>query len=169
VLLKLSTLSEIDPVVYRNTLQIASHIPASAWTSASTTSPEQAGIFTTLSEAHRVTQMIRKQLRQIGILTGVPIEPDVQGRILDRSVSLNGVIGGGIPGAGGYDALWLLIIDVGDEQVLKSVEALWATSESLQITPLTAVESRRGGTAVERLSSVPVLESVLNSLTRDND
>jgi len=41
---------------------------------------------------------IRAQMRQMGTLSGVPIEPVEQTRLLDTCVSLAGVIGGGVPG-----------------------------------------------------------------------
>jgi phosphomevalonate kinase len=43
--------------------------------------------------------------------TGVPIEPSVQTELLDSVSELEGVIGGVVPGAGGYDAIAILIRD----------------------------------------------------------
>lgn len=43
--------------------------------------------------------------------TGVPIEPEVQTELLNTLSQIDGVIGGVVPGAGGYDALVLLVKD----------------------------------------------------------
>jgi len=37
-------------------------------------------------------------MKQMGDLSGVPIEPAEQTRLLDICISLPGVIGGGVPG-----------------------------------------------------------------------
>lgn len=37
-------------------------------------------------------------MRQMGTLSGVPIEPAEQTRLLDTCISQAGVIGGGVPG-----------------------------------------------------------------------
>lgn len=41
----------------------------------------------------------------------VPIEPEEQTALLDECSAIPGVIGGVVPGAGGYDAIALLIVD----------------------------------------------------------
>ncbi|KAK2745466.1 phosphomevalonate kinase [Onygenales sp. PD_40] len=53
----------------------------------------------------------RSLLRTMSKETGVPIEPRVQTELLDRLSELDGVIGGVVPGAGGYDAVALLVRD----------------------------------------------------------
>ena len=37
-------------------------------------------------------------MREMGTLSGVPIEPEEQTRLLDTCTALPGVIGGGVPG-----------------------------------------------------------------------
>jgi phosphomevalonate kinase len=51
----------------------------------------------------------RKLIRQMSVASGVPIEPPQQTKLLDYCSSLNGVIGGVVPGAGGFDAIVLLV------------------------------------------------------------
>lgn len=53
----------------------------------------------------------RAFIRQMSQASGVPIEPPPQTRLLDYCSTLDGVIGGVVPGAGGYDAIVLLIKD----------------------------------------------------------
>ena len=68
------------------------------------------------SELSFAYREIRRLLKQMGNEAGVPIEPDCQGELIDRLVALNGdkVLFGGVPGAGGYDAIFLCSI-VGSE------------------------------------------------------
>ena len=54
---------------------------------------------------------IRKNIRAMGEKSGVPIEPPAQTKLLDACEGVEGVVGGTVPGAGGYDAIALLIED----------------------------------------------------------
>lgn len=54
---------------------------------------------------------IRKNIRAMGEKSGVPIEPPAQTKLLDACEGVPGVVGGTVPGAGGYDAIALLIED----------------------------------------------------------
>lgn len=62
---------------------------------------------------------IRSLIREMSTRAGVPIEPRVQTDLLDACSRLSGVIGGMVPGAGGYDAIALLIKD--EEEVVQNV------------------------------------------------
>jgi phosphomevalonate kinase len=52
---------------------------------------------------------IRKLIRDMSNKSDVPIEPESQTKLLDACTSLDSVIGGVVPGAGGYDAIALLV------------------------------------------------------------
>ncbi|POS88292.1 hypothetical protein EPUL_000084 [Erysiphe pulchra] len=55
-------------------------------------------------------EKIRREIRKMSTLSGVPIEPPEQTALLDAiNSNVEGVIGGVVPGAGGYDAIVLLI------------------------------------------------------------
>ena len=54
---------------------------------------------------------IRSLIREMSIKSGVPIEPDVQTKLIDACCRLPGVVGGVVPGAGGYDAVVFLVED----------------------------------------------------------
>lgn len=54
---------------------------------------------------------IRNGIRAMSEKSGVPIEPPPQTELLDACEKVPGVIGGVVPGAGGYDAISLLIED----------------------------------------------------------
>ncbi|KAJ5855608.1 Phosphomevalonate kinase eukaryotic [Penicillium soppii] len=63
------------------------------------------------SDIRSLIQGTRQYIRTMTQQTGVPIEPSVQTELLDSVSELEGVIGGVVPGAGGYDAIALLIQD----------------------------------------------------------
>ena len=52
---------------------------------------------------------IRSLVREMSAKVGVPIEPEVQTMLLDGCGQMPGVIGGVVPGAGGFDAIALLV------------------------------------------------------------
>ena len=63
---------------------------------------------------------IREKIRAMGVAAGVPIEPEEQMRLLDGAVeATKGVLGGVVPGAGGYDAVVFLMAD--REDIVKSL------------------------------------------------
>lgn len=63
-----------------------------------------------LGELARCIVTIRKHLKKMTRETGAAIEPDEQSALLNKCNTYNGVIGGVVPGAGGYDAISLLVI-----------------------------------------------------------
>lgn len=68
----------------------------------------------------------RKLIREMGELSGVPIEPAQQTRLLDALTEIEGVVGGVVPGAGGYDAVVLLVEDRPEVmEELKKVTGGW--------------------------------------------
>ncbi|WVQ63430.1 phosphomevalonate kinase [Kwoniella botswanensis] len=104
-------------------------------------------------------QIIRDFQRKMSELSGVPIEPPEQTRLLDACSELEGVIGGGVPGAGGYDALFLLIVDT--PSVVSRVDKLWSGWKEMSVCPLLAKQSD-GGLKVEELDAVKGLKEALS-------
>ncbi|KAG9246043.1 phosphomevalonate kinase-like protein [Calycina marina] len=70
-------------------------------------------------------EKIREKIREMGEKTGVPIEPKEQTALLDAVSGVEGVIGGVVPGAGGYDAVVLLVRD--DKKTLGKVNDFLVT------------------------------------------
>ncbi|KAL3673653.1 hypothetical protein V7S43_001352 [Phytophthora oleae] len=64
----------------------------------------------------------RDLMREMGTSAGVPIEPPEQTAILNATVAISGVLLAGVPGAGGYDAICVVVIH---ERSLQAVEDLW--------------------------------------------
>ncbi|KAL8769972.1 MAG: hypothetical protein Q9209_004219 [Squamulea sp. 1 TL-2023] len=52
---------------------------------------------------------IRSLIREMSTKADVPIEPKVQTELLDACSRISGVVGGVVPGAGGFDAIVLLV------------------------------------------------------------
>lgn len=95
------------------------------------------------AELSETMQLIRRGMKALGDGPGVPVEPDEQTRLLDECVKIKGVLGGGVPGAGGYDACHLLVLqDAANTDsssaspVMKEVQQLWSTWKELTVSPL---------------------------------
>ncbi|KAF7503165.1 hypothetical protein GJ744_004269 [Endocarpon pusillum] len=65
---------------------------------------------------------IRSLIREMSNKSGVPIEPPSQTELLDACCTVPGVVGGVVPGAGGYDAVVLLVED--NEKALVDLQNL---------------------------------------------
>lgn len=77
----------------------------------------------------KLREIINKNRELIQAMTrasGVPIEPSQQTILLDECTAIEGVVGGVVPGAGGYDAVVLIIEDRDDVLVsLKNMLDIW--------------------------------------------
>jgi phosphomevalonate kinase len=125
-------------------------------------------------------------MKQMGEASGVPIEPDEQTRLLDACLEIPGVIGGGVPGgecravledrsclltvtkAGGYDAIYLLVVDVDApteggkaSDTISQVESLWQGWKELSVCPLTSRADAGGLKFIEDVGSVKGLRAIL--------
>lgn len=67
-----------------------------------------------------ITKSIRRLMKKMGNQSDVPIEPDSQTLLLDETEKRLGVVGSGVPGAGGYDAIWVLVFTPPDEEQVKT-------------------------------------------------
>ncbi|KAG2735503.1 hypothetical protein G9P44_001717 [Scheffersomyces stipitis] len=84
---------------------------------------------------------IRSNLRKLTELSGAAVEPKEQTKLLDDCNSLHGSLGGVVPGAGGYDAISLLVVDDSASQLCTGSRELEAFK---QVTWLTLQEEQRG-------------------------
>lgn len=94
---------------------------------------------------------VRELIREMGTLSDVPIEPDTQTALLDTLSAVEGVYGGVVPGAGGFDALALLMKD--DEETKKRVEEIldkWSREKSSKVK-LLDVKGEMEGVRQEKL------------------
>lgn len=67
-----------------------------------------------------IIQTVRSLVREMSVKSQVPIEPPVITELLDFCTALPGVVGGVAPGAGGYDAVALLIRN--DKEVVRDLQ-----------------------------------------------
>ena len=65
----------------------------------------------------------RTMLRRMGEAAGVPIEPAEQTALADATVALPGVLACGVPGAGGFDAVFAIVLS---PEAGSRVEELWS-------------------------------------------
>lgn len=99
-------------------------------------------------------QAIRSLVREMSAKSGVPIEPPVITELLDFCTSRTGVIGGVAPGAGGYDAVALLVRNDGKtvQELEKCLEG-WKSREESGATighvRLLGVKQEKEGVRIE--------------------
>ena len=94
----------------------------------------------------------------MSILSAVPIEPPAQTRLLDACSARSGVLGGGVPGAGGFDAVFFLVIAT--PGVVQGVEEIWMEWKEMSVCPLSARQSD-GGLRREELGGIAGLSTAL--------
>ncbi|KAF8274552.1 Phosphomevalonate kinase [Lactarius quietus] len=168
-LMRLSELHEQDQHSYVETVRWVSGLQPVQWLANPNMIPEQAMCLKAFYEAHLLTEQIRGKMREMGNLAGVEIEPEKQTRLLNASVSMAGVVGGGVPGAGGFDAVWLLVCEPPEDTPgippLPRIERLWSTSFP-GVAPMLAQESKAQGVAIESIDTVPGLASTVAAARR---
>ncbi|KDQ53490.1 hypothetical protein JAAARDRAFT_136908 [Jaapia argillacea MUCL 33604] len=162
---RLSELHERDPGGYTSIVKYVASLQPVQWLANPSIPESDRQIIEVFAEANYFSENIRAKMREMGKLSGVPIEPPEQTALLDVCVSQAGVIAGGVPGAGGYDAIWLLVCDppyspsslpgtptktsFSEKQTpLHRVERVWTTWKGLSVSPLSAVESTAKGVKV---------------------
>ncbi|TFK75434.1 phosphomevalonate kinase [Pluteus cervinus] len=161
----LTRLSEQDPENYASAVKYLASLQPVQWAANPWQPPEEIPIVEKFYGAHRITQDIRQNMKRMGELAGVPIEPPEQTSLLDKCVTQAGIIGGGVPGAGGYDAIWLLVcnpVDCSPElPPVERVEYLWSKYDELKLSPLSAEESHAGGARKENIDDIPGLKDII--------
>jgi phosphomevalonate kinase len=94
---------------------------------------------------------IRELIRAMGSQSEVPIEPASQTALLDALREVDGVYNGVVPGAGGYDALALLMNDdEATEQRVKEYVERWSKEHNENVRLLN-VKGELDGVRVEEL------------------
>jgi phosphomevalonate kinase len=94
---------------------------------------------------------VRELIREMGRESGVPIEPESQAELLDALEGVEGVYGGVVPGAGGFDALALLVRD--DPETTERLEgflAKWSKENGGRVS-LLGVKGEMEGVKIERV------------------
>ncbi|CAK4217829.1 unnamed protein product [Aphanomyces euteiches] len=110
-----------------NSLEALSRLPASEWTAADAT------VGALLVDLRQTFVDVRSHLREMGTLAGVPIEPADQTALIDATMQVSGVLFAGVPGAGGNDAIFAIVLH---ESVLDKVEQFWSTWTATSVSAL---------------------------------
>jgi len=80
---------------------------------------------------------VRELVRKMGTESGVPIEPESQTELLDALEGVEGVYGGVVPGAGGFDAVALLVKDdVATAERIKDFVENWSKEKGSRVSLL---------------------------------
>jgi phosphomevalonate kinase len=104
----------------------------------------------------------RALIREMGEKSGVPIEPPQQTRLLDYCSKLDGVVGGVVPGAGGFDAIVLLVEDKEETlEALKEAVASYQDPGALGRVGVIGVREEMIGVKKEELSLYKEWEEAL--------
>lgn len=94
----------------------------------------------------------RALVKKMGVESGVPIEPDSQTELIDALGEVEGVYGGVVPGAGGFDAVAVLVKD--DKDTTRRVEAFveeWSKKKEAKVK-LLSVRGELEGVRTEELT-----------------
>ncbi|KAG0242978.1 phosphomevalonate kinase [Actinomortierella wolfii] len=147
---RLTKIAKQHPIDYDLAIAKAAALPASKWESLLNQSIHPTDkTASLLLELHRTFQTVRKYLREMSVLADVPIEPEVQTRLLDSCLESNGVLMAGVPGAGGFDAIFCIVLSNESRQ---AVEKIWAEFTEMSVGPLLCSESTEGGLVLEYAS-----------------
>ncbi|RKP05807.1 ribosomal protein S5 domain 2-type protein [Thamnocephalis sphaerospora] len=128
---------DADSATYQATLDACRALPAEEWS----TLPSS-NVIHTLSEIQAAFQNVRMLLRRMGELAGVPVEPVGQTRLLDACQAIPGVVMAGVPGAGGDDAVFCILLS--GDKVEQAIASLWSTWTEARVTPLLCAEAADG-------------------------
>jgi phosphomevalonate kinase len=104
------------------------------------------------ADIRAATRAVRELVRKMGAESDVPIEPESQTALLDALEGVEGVFGGVVPGAGGYDALALLVRD--DDETARRIEAFveeWGKTKAGKVR-LLGVKGEMDGVRAENVA-----------------
>lgn len=108
-LLSLHVAHANDPEAYARTLQKLAAMPSSAWDVDVQNDPSP--VTEAFIHVRNAMRSVRAGMRELGARSGAPVEPPEMTRLVDATVSqAHGILGGGVPGAGGYDAMFVLFL-----------------------------------------------------------
>ncbi|KAJ4483413.1 phosphomevalonate kinase [Lentinula aciculospora] len=163
-LLRISTYHSKDPANYASIVKFISTLQPMQWTADPSLSEFETEVAYEFHQAHLITLQIRRSMKEMGDLAGAPIEPVEQTELLDQCCFQAGVIGGGVPGAGGYDAVWMLMCEPEqcrpDLWPRERIEHFWSNYTKLDVSPLSAVESLAKGARLESIDEINGLREV---------
>ncbi|KAI8546979.1 hypothetical protein RHMOL_Rhmol07G0161100 [Rhododendron molle] len=132
----LSTMAKERWDSYRSVIDKCSLHKSEKWMELSS-EPTEAEIVKALLGARDTMLEIRFHMRLMGQAAGIPIEPESQTKLLDATMNMEGVLFAGVPGAGGFDAVFAVTLGNSSSNVAKE----WS---SLNVLALLVREDPRG-------------------------
>lgn len=164
-----------DPQAYHTAVQVAARHFSKDWDQVAKTDPS--ATLALLIEVRNAMRSIQGGMRALGREAGVPVEPDEMSNVIKATVDgSHGVLGGAVPGAGGYDALFVLYLDAGvkpshDQMVpLAQIEGVWAHWRALSVGPLLskAGNSAAGASSASQVQAALLTQGQPSALPPDN-
>ncbi|RIB21875.1 ribosomal protein S5 domain 2-type protein [Gigaspora rosea] len=140
-LIELTNEYEKDKTEYNEAIRTCSCVNGSTWSNLLDKERSGKRIFELLYSIFTEYQKVRQSLRDMSNMSDAPIEPPMQTRLLDACTEVPGVVMAGVPGAGGYDAIFC--IGIGDKFVTQ-VEKVWENWNEMSVGPLLTNESSEG-------------------------
>ena len=116
---------QVDANNYQECMQQASNSTYANWLgqTASRTDDGTPTVLHLLITLRKLFGDMRELLRRMGTEAGVEIEPPAQTILADQTETLNGVLSAGVPGAGGNDAIFAIVLS---GTARSSVEDMWS-------------------------------------------
>ncbi|CAM9091981.1 unnamed protein product [Ascophyllum nodosum] len=108
---------------------VLARIPASEWGDKTAGCTLDVGALEQLLQLKSSFAKARGLLREMGEDAGVPIEPAVQTKLVDATCALPGVLCAGVPGAGGVDAVFAVVVHPNAAAGVKDLWASWSLGE----------------------------------------
>ena len=150
---KLNTIAAESPEQFIRDIGRAADVTADKWSQ----EVDLHGVFSLLQNIRKLFKRTRFWLKRMGDNAGVGIEPDSQTALADRTESLGGVLCAGVPGAGGNDAIYAIVLSAAARDNVERVWSSWETSmrgrqHGTVVCPLTVSresESSRVGVLIE--------------------
>uniref|UniRef100_A0A2N9IGV4 phosphomevalonate kinase n=1 Tax=Fagus sylvatica TaxID=28930 RepID=A0A2N9IGV4_FAGSY len=132
----LSKLAEEHWDAYACIIENCSRLRSDKWLEQAS-EPRQEAVVKALLGARDAMLRIRYHMRLMGEAAGVPIEPESQTQLLDATMNMEGILLAGVPGAGGFDAVFAVTLGNSGTDVTK----MWS---SLNVLALLVTEDPRG-------------------------
>ncbi|ORZ01481.1 ribosomal protein S5 domain 2-type protein [Syncephalastrum racemosum] len=149
---ELSKIASDDPAGYEQAINTCKTLAPGKWSTVADTP-----ILQTLVSLVDASSKVRAYLRQMSEASNVPIEPAEQTRLLDACLAIPGTVIAGVPGAGGYDAIFCFVLS---EKAKSEVRKVWAAWKDMNVGPLLAQADDKGMSQVA-LEDVRGLSEIL--------
>jgi len=143
---KLTEKCHSDSEAYWSTLDTLKDYPVKEWKQYEDKVSKD--VLDLLLEVYNDFLQVRICLRTLSEKTETPIEPESQTHLLDACMECPGVLMAGVPGAGGFDAIFCIIMEGqssnGPCKGIDAIEKLWQNWDESSVCPLCASQSNFG-------------------------